>query len=67
VADTDKPSKEEEPGKRAKYKAYLETKRREQGVVSLCEKDGRKKSERWAAALFLYLAKAAAGLCTRLS
>jgi hypothetical protein len=67
MADTGKPGEEEGPGKRAEYKAYPKTKRHEQGVVGLCEKNRRKKSERWAAAPFLYLAKAMAGLCTRLS
>jgi hypothetical protein len=67
VADTGEPDKEKGPDKKAEYETHPETKRREQGVVGLCKKDGRKKSERWAAAPFLYLAKAAAGLCTRLA
>jgi hypothetical protein len=69
VADAGEPGGEEGPGRRAECEAHPETKRREQGVVGLCEKEGRKgkKSERWAAAPFLYPAKAAAGPCTRLA
>jgi hypothetical protein len=46
VADTGKPGEKEGPDKRAEYKAYPKTKRREQGVVGLCEKKERKKSEK---------------------
>jgi hypothetical protein len=42
VADTGEPGEEEGPGKRAEYKAYPETKCREQGIVSLCKKERKK-------------------------
>ena len=46
VADAGEPGGEEGPGRRAKCKAHPETKRREQGVVGLCEKEEREKRAR---------------------
>jgi hypothetical protein len=46
VADAGEPGEEEWPGRRAEYETHPETKRREQGVVGLCEKEGREKGAR---------------------
>jgi hypothetical protein len=45
MANTDKPGEEEGPGRKAEYKTHPKTKCHKQGVVGLCEKDGREKEQ----------------------